>query len=429
MTYLLTLAPIRATALLLVAGIALALGFSACKNATDVDANRVVNAIATESVATLVSIDSLNTASNCPIGTTIPHTVIISNISPTQKVTVKSVALEFGNRGITLGTMPAMPITLDVSTTSATTVGIPVTIRPSQAGTFQENIIINGDVSKKFSIRYSTQGTTTSDTIGVGSGDLEVINVGGTNTSRVEFEITDPTGTNFVTRKIRLRNVNATKTMRISGMEIENTNFNRNIQLRYENMIISKPPFPEVLAPNESITLNMVYSAPTTYKQNTSEETKYRFYTRSSDSAQNVTGVSNWNDLKMNIYITNNANKNVYVDQMDSMITVKPGTVSQVRFRVRNLSDEPAVFTTIGMEKTTDLLSANFVLLSNATTTIMTTPYTIPAGETITVTYNCSFKVPQAMKETEIPLTPVITVTGSGTKLIAPSSIKLQLNP
>ncbi|MBL7999523.1 MAG: hypothetical protein JNL32_12915, partial [Candidatus Kapabacteria bacterium] len=160
MTHLLTLAPIRATALLLVAGIALALGFSACKNATDVDANRVVNAIATESVATLVSIDSLNTASNCPIGTTIPHTVIISNISPTQKVTVKSVALEFGNRGITLGTMPAMPITLDVSTTSATTVGIPVTIRPSQAGTFQENIIINGDVSKKFSIRYSTQGTT-----------------------------------------------------------------------------------------------------------------------------------------------------------------------------------------------------------------------------------------------------------------------------
>lgn len=408
--------------------LSIALFVSSCQNASEVDANRVTNQLPTENVATMVSTPAENTMENMPVNMPQQHSVVIRNSSTTMKVRVTSIALESTTNGVTLGTLPALPLILEPSGSAGSSISVPVTVRPLREGAFTESIILNGDKTKKHTISFKTNRLQSNDTIPVGD-DLEVINVGGTNTSRVEFEITDPTLNNrIVTQKIRLRNTNSTKVMRISGFDIENVTVRNMFNLRYENTIIGKSPFPEILGPNESITLNMVYSAPLGYTLNTSEETKYRFYTVTSDSARNIIGVSNWNDLKMNIYITNPANKNVYVEAIDSMVTVKAGTVSPIRFSVRNQSDNPAVFTSIGLGQTSDLLNSVIASVKNSKGQLLSAPYTIPSMETITVTYNCSFKVPKESIETEIPITPVITVSGSA-KVIAPSSIKMQLNP
>lgn len=410
--------------------LSIALFVSSCQNATDADANRVVNQLPTENVATVVSTPAENTMEDMSVNVAKQHSVVIRNSSTTMKVRITSVALESTTNGVALGTIPTLPLVLEPSGTAGSSVSIPVTIRPLREGAFTESIILNGDKTKKHTISFKTNGLQSNDTIPVGD-DLEVINVGGTNTSTVQFFITDPTPNNrVVTQKIRLRNTNPTKVMRISGCSIEDATVSNMFGLRYENQVISKPPFPEVLSPNGSITLDILFIAPTNYTETNTIQTFYRFYTRSEDSTQGIIAVSKLNELKATVDIVNNSNKNVYVDEIDSMVTVKAGTVSPVRFRIRNQSGNPAVFTSMGLGLTSELLSANFVSITTSTGGIITsTPYTIPAGETVTVTYNCLFKMPKDPQEIEIPATPVITVTGSGTKLIAPSSIKLQLNP
>jgi hypothetical protein len=409
--------------------LSIALFVSSCQNATDADANRVVNQLPTENVATMISTPAENTMEDMPVNVEKQHTVVIRNTSTSLKVRVTSIALESTTNGVTLGTLPTLPLVLEPSGTVGSSINIPVTVRPLREGAFTESIILNGDKTKKHTITFKTNRLQSNDTIPVND-ELEVINITGTNTSTVQFFITDPTtGNNVVMEKIRLRNKSA-NVMRISGMELQDTQLYGMYYLRYDNQVISKPPFPEVLAPNESITLAIYFNAPTNLTETKTYETLYRFYTRSEDSTKGITGTSKWSELKGTVSIVNNPTKNIYVEPIDSMAFVKQGTVTPIRFQVRNQSDKPAVFNAIELTNNGDLVNSSFSYITSSSTTITSTPYTIAAGEVITVVYNCVFKMPpQPGADVTVPMSPNISPANSSIKVISPTDLKLWLTP